>query len=467
MLRKPSRDELLAQMAEMQRQMDALQQQLGAEVSGSGAVAQDHSVATGAYGTAIGSVQGNVYVGPPARDPEEALAIYRRVYVAGCRQLPMRGIDIGASDPTGGQRRLDLDRVYVALDTTARVDKDTVQRRQAGLLGMTAILSRGASVTEVSSSPELLDQEKSSPLQALAALLLSKRAVILGAPGAGKSTLLSHLGLCLALHGLEPEEKWLERLPGWPPSDAEVLPISVVLRDFARNLPKRRTEATPQHLWQFIERGLRSQNLAFAAAPLHETLESGRAIVLLDGLDEIPTKEQRVFVRDAVTAFARRYPKSSVVVTCRTLSYQDPAWQLELFTAYELAPLDEAKIDHFITAWYAELGRLGVVREDTAGALARQLRTAVRRPDLWRLAPNPLLLTVMALVHAHKGQLPDARALLYEETVDILLWRWEQIKAAGEEGLPPLRQLLLDAGRADVDLKKVLWELAFEAHIQT
>ncbi|MCA9871355.1 MAG: hypothetical protein KC487_13390, partial [Anaerolineae bacterium] len=82
MLRKPSRDELLAQMAEMQRQMDALQQQLGAEVSGSGAVAQDHSVATGAYGTAIGSVQGNVYVGPPARDPEEALAIYRRVYVA-------------------------------------------------------------------------------------------------------------------------------------------------------------------------------------------------------------------------------------------------------------------------------------------------------------------------------------------------------------------------------------------------
>ena len=290
---------------------------------------------------------------------------------------------------------------------------------------------------------------------------------ICGAPGSGKSTLFSHLGLCLALHGLEPEGKWLERLPGWPLDDADVVPISVVLRDFARSLPKRWTEAVPQHLWQFIERRLRSQNLAFAAAPLHEALESGRAMVLLDGLDEIPTKEQRVFVRDAVTAFARRYPKSSVVVTCRTLSYQDPAWQLELFAAYELAPLDEAKIDQFITAWYAELGRLGVVREDTAGALARQLRTAVRRPDLWRLAPNPLLLTVMALVHAHKGQLPDARALLYEETVDILLWRWEQIKAAGEEGLPPLRQLLLDAGRADVDLKKVLWELAFEAHIQT
>ena len=61
----------------------------------------------------------------------------------------------------------------------------------------------------------------------------------------------------------------------------------------------------------------------------------------------------------------------------------------------------------------------------------------MRRPDLWRLAPNPLLLTVMALVHTHKGRLPDARALLYEDTVDILLWRWEQIKAGGRGGGAP------------------------------
>ena len=71
--------------------------------------------------------------------------------------------------------------------------------------------------------------------------------------------------------------------------------------------------------------------------------------------------------------------------------------------------------------------------EDARG-LAGRLQEAVRRPDLWRLAPNPLLLTVMALVHTHKGRLPDARALLYEDTVDILLWRWEQIKAGGDEG---------------------------------
>jgi formylglycine-generating enzyme required for sulfatase activity len=72
----------------------------------------------------------------------------------------------------------------------------------------------------------------------------------------------------------------------------------------------------------------------------------------------------------------------------------------------------------------------------------------------------------MALVHTHKGRLPDARALLYEDTVDILLWRWEQIKAGGQTAAPPLRQLLLEAGCSEVDLKRVLWRLAYEAHAQ-
>jgi formylglycine-generating enzyme required for sulfatase activity len=94
------------------------------------------------------------------------------------------------------------------------------------------------------------------------------------------------------------------------------------------------------------------------------------------------------------------------------------------------------------------------------------LRRAVRRPDLWRLAPNPLLLTVMALVHTHKGRLPDARALLYEDAVDILLWRWEQMKLGRDSETSGLRQLMLRAGVSDVDLKRALWQLAFEAHRQ-
>ena len=88
----------------------------------------------------------------------------------------------------------------------------------------------------------------------------------------------------------------------------------------------------------------------------------------------------------------------------------------------------------------------------------------MRRTDLWRLAPNPLLLTVMALVHAHKGRLPDARAQLYEDCIDILLWRWEQIKVGASDETPKLRLLLGVAGLLPIDLKTTLSRLAFQAH---
>jgi predicted NACHT family NTPase len=118
-------------------------------------------------------------------------------------------------------------------------------------------------------------------------------------------------------------------------------------------------------------------------------LEKGCAVILLDGLDEIPTQKQRTFIRDAVAAFFSRYHKSRAVVTCRKLSYQDPAWQLQGFPDFELAPFDEKKIEHFIKAWYAELARLAVVKTEEATSSAGRLLQAIRRLDLWRLAPNP------------------------------------------------------------------------------
>ncbi|MCP4690127.1 MAG: hypothetical protein GY859_18890, partial [Desulfobacterales bacterium] len=81
---------------------------------------------------------------------------------------------------------------------------------------------------------------------------------------------------------------------------------------------------------------------------------------------------------------------------------------------------------------------------------------------------NPLLLTVMALVHTHKGEMPDARALLYEDVVDLLLWRWEAIKLENEgEKETTWRQLLQKANLNDIDLKQALWKLAYTTHGQS
>ncbi|MCP4108783.1 MAG: NACHT domain-containing protein [Desulfobacteraceae bacterium] len=250
--------------------------------------------------------------------------------------------------------------------------------------------------------------EENRLLSALEAAKENRHLVILGDPGSGKSTFVNHLTLCLATH--DTESCFRNRLSCWPENERNITPVPVILRDFAQQISDReKPEAV--HLWDFIIARLKTRKLDFASQAIEDALEKGEAIVLLDGLDEISTQEKRTFVRDAVAAFAERFEKSRFIVTCRVLSYQNPEWKLDEkdFPVFELAPFDKNKIDAFINAWYEDLHRLNVIKtEQEKKTLARRLRDAVRRPDLWRLAPNPLLLTVMTLVHCNSGSFVPA-----------------------------------------------------------
>jgi formylglycine-generating enzyme required for sulfatase activity len=449
--------DLQAKIAAMERELAELRQRRAAAVQNTGAgvaFVGDHDfVNTGSIGGNVKIIHGNVYNGPPTADPAEALRIYCQVLVAGSRYLPLRGVDVGAGDPAAGQQPLNLARVYIALDTRTQVAAEETRAEKARPAGGRA--------------DPVGDGKETRPLPALEATAANRRLALLGDPGSGKSTFVGHLAHCLAAHALAPEAGWLGHIPGW--SDGAPRPVMIVLRDFARWLAVRvaaeaKTKAEPSLMWEFITGRLRAQNLEFAAEPLRATLEAGQAFLIFDGLDEIAGRASPRLVRDAVAAFADRYAGCRCLITCRTLSYRGADWQLAGYPSFELAPFDAGKIDRFVAAWYAELAEQGTVSGSDVPGLTKALGTALRRPDLWRLAPNPLLLTVMALVHTHKGRLPDARALLYEETVEILLWRWDQLK--GSDETPPLRQLLLQANRGDVDLKRVLWKLAYEAHSQ-
>jgi formylglycine-generating enzyme required for sulfatase activity len=420
---------------------------------GNGVIVQGNNNAV--LGPGAVQVRGNVYVGLPPENASQAVRIYCELLASTTSSLPLRGVDRTVADPASAGAPIGLANVYVDLDTTTHKPNDKARGEPSGSL-----------LKRIETSNE------SRPLTAIEAIVANPKMVLLGDPGSGKSTFVNYVAHCLAMHFVQRKAGWLDKLPGWP-TGKPLLPVMVTLRDFARRYAEKLPEkAEISHLHGFISERLQAQNLPQAAEPLEQALEGGFALLLLDGLDEVPTQPQRIFVRDAVRAFLGRYPKCRALITCRVLSYQPPAknkpdLRLNELPTFELAEFDDDKIARFIQAWYSELGRAGTVKPEDVDTLTARLQEAVGRPDLARLAPNPLLLTVMALVHTHQGRLPDVRALLYEETVDILLWRWEQIKLGGSETAPRLRQYLIEAGRTDIDLKRVLWKLAYTAHSAT
>ncbi len=70
----------------------------------------------------------------------------------------------------------------------------------------------------------------------------------------------------------------------------------------------------------------------------------------------------------------------------------------------------------------------------------------------------------MALLHGHRGELPDSRVLLYEETVDLLLQRWERTNKPDLDRSRALQDWLSQARCQLSDLKRVLSRLAYQAH---
>ena len=388
----------------------------------------------------------SVFQGPANQD-QELLRRYLEYLVSRAGKLPLRGIHLDESDPNAS--KVSLAAVYVQLDTLT-----TLSIKEEGV-GAKHHLKEIVTGTRHLSAAE--------------AVAGHRHCVILGDPGSGKSTFCNYLSLCLARRGCAPDTCRTDLLPRWPAQETESVPVIVILRDFSRWLESRKENETdgPATITRFVETRLVPDNLQGAMGSLLECLEKGTAVVVFDGLDEVVSADQRRRVLGLIRQFVERYSACRMIATCRTLPYLQSGVKLDGFDEFTLAPFDEDKIREFIRAWYTELLEVKVLNVDQAATLRGNHLTAVGRPDLKRLAGNPLLLTVMAVVNTHRGRLPNARALLYAEVVDVLLWRWERLKTDGDNvPAATLGQLLAKIGREEADFERVLRQVAFEAQSQ-
>lgn len=295
--------------------------------------------------------------------------------------------------------------------------------------------------------------------------------VLLGEPGSGKSTALRYLTLMLAAAGLEDSVDLTAHLAGWDRLDGtgKLLPIFQPLLPFARRLAADVTmSGSADELWAYIVDQLEPGGTHTGlAAAVHAELSAGRALLLLDGLDEVAGAESRRKVVRAVDQFTTQYPQCRIVVSCRVRAYegeQNRAWQLPGWPTATLAPWDTAQQQFFIAAWYDAAVTTGSLPASQRDSRVHALQRAVAvSPDLQRLADRPLLLTIMALVHLNDGRLPEDRVTLYSRCLDILLAQWE---TRGKEG-SAYGALMSYIGLPERDvqrLRPLLSQLASTAH---
>ena len=299
-------------------------------------------------------------------------------------------------------------------------------------------LERGCSFDELAEKGEegFLDNKKSS-FQRLPEVEIEKGVptdklwqrshnwVLLGDPGAGKTTLLKHFALkaaaaCQAGKGH--------------------LPVLVPLRLFGKKLENhacwQEHEAVLNYVTQFslVEMGFTAEcDRVVLRKYFEDALSQGNMLFMLDGLDEQRDAHIQKLTVKTIESMQRQYPGNRFIVTSRIVGY-DAAPLSSAFNSATLEPFNDDQMKRFFNNWCYALEKSedpinDVHTRQRAGQHATQLLSQIEsNPGVRQLATNPLLCTIIGLIHHRGAALPQNRAELYKLCIDTFIFNWEMHK---------------------------------------
>jgi formylglycine-generating enzyme required for sulfatase activity/energy-coupling factor transporter ATP-binding protein EcfA2 len=393
---------------------------------------RDRYESIGVEGGAVGAVGGEGHqihqeitiVQAPSGEPPD-LAMLHRAYVEHIRRA-YRHLDFkGIPQVERVAALLPLEGVYVGLLARPELPEGETWVRVAGRILDEALLEKGDEAA-LAGLEHRTGTAEPVPVEGL--LAKHQGLVILGDPGAGKSTLLKVMALACA------EGRAEERLglPGAP------LPILLPLAAYAQ--AQRTRECC---LADFLGDYYRLRGLSQGLGPLFAAvLAQGQALVLLDGLDEV--LENRAFVVDRVEEFFRQYAPAGnrLVVTSRIVGYRDAPLRVEGLVTVTLVDFGREQIEQFAHNWchafeVATHGDTPEAHQAAEGEKKELLEAVFSNPGVQRLASNPLLLTVLALIKRQGVTLPHRRVELYELYLKTLISAWSQARALDRRPVGP------------------------------
>ena len=242
--------------------------------------------------------------------------------------LSLKGLGVSDRVPL----RLRLLDLYIPLKVRLELPRGETWQQEARLLA-------GRKLDE----QEAAQARLSEPQSALDVLREHAGLILLGDPGAGKSTFLKYLTLQLTLG--QGEELGLgERLPVLMPLAAYANALEdgdVRLDDFIADYFCQTCGELP------------------VGEMLRQALKTGRALVLLDGLDEVKDKGLRGTVVERAVQFYNfhRRAGNKFVITSRIIGYREVRPNAEDLMEGTLIDFDDEEIQLFVERWTSALER--------------------------------------------------------------------------------------------------------------
>lgn len=168
-------------------------------------------------------------------------------------------------------------------------------------------------------------------------------------------------------------------------------------------------------------------------AALEYLLTAGRLAVVFDGVDELPSADERWRLHEDLEAFAERFPLVPLVVTSRLIGYDTARLNERRFRLARLGEYTDEQVTEFARRWFSANG----ATTEEASSLARELLSQTSfLPDV---RASPLILALLCGIYLDRGGIPSDRINVHEACVELFLEEWDRQRAI----LPdPARQFI-------------------------
>ena len=224
--------------------------------------------------------------------------------------------------------------------------------------------------------------------------------MVFGGPGIGKSTFLRKIGL-EALKGNQ--GSYLHNLT----------PVLLELK----NLKLKNLKEIEIDIQAFIEKEFKICGFPNVEKSIRKKLEKGELLILLDGLDEVPSDNINDVVKE-IQDFVDLYDKNRFVISCRTALQN----KFNRFTNIEIVEFDDQQIKSFINNWFS----FELKENNRTGQNCWELLQKEEYQCAKELCQTPLLLTFLCVIYQKKQSFPTDRSILYQEALEILLEEWAE-----------------------------------------